>query len=284
MSESARPRAAVVGAVNTDLVVRCDALPRPGETVLAGDVERLPGGKGGNQAAALATLGVHTTVVSCVGRDELGEWLLATLEATGADTSLVQRSARPTGTAFITVDAAGENEIVVSRGANADLDLAHVDLDPFNLVLAQMEVPTDVVDELARRTSTLVLNVAPARPVAAATLRRCAVVIANEIEAQALELRELAHCVVTRGSRGAVHYSFGEVVAEVVAPVVDAIDTVGAGDVFCAAYASRYLTHDSPEDSLRFAVTAGALATLARGAQGSLPTTEEVEQWLARAS
>jgi ribokinase len=284
MSDSARPRAAVVGAMNTDLVVRCEALPRPGETVLAGDVERLPGGKGGNQAAALARLGVDTSMVSCVGRDDLGEWLLARLSGLGADISLVQRSSRPTGTAFISVDSTGENQIVVSRGANADLDLAHVDLDPFDVVLAQMEVDAEIVDELARRTSSLVLNVAPARRVAPTTLLRCAVVIANELEAQSLELRELAHCIVTRGSHGAVHYCFGDVVAEAPPPVVDVIDTVGAGDVFCAAYASRYLAQDPPEAALRFAVTAGALATIALGAQGSLPTTKEVQQCLARAS
>jgi ribokinase len=270
--------------MNTDLVVLCETLPRPGETVLCGDVERLPGGKGGNQAAALARLGVETSMVSCVGRDDMGEWLLATLAGQGADVSLVQRSTRPTGTAFISVDSAGENQIVVSRGANADLDLAHVDLDPFDVVLAQMEVDAEIVDELARRTSSLVLNVAPARRVAPTTLLRCAVVIANELEAQSLELRELAHCIVTRGSRGAVHYSFGEVVAEASPPVVDVIDTVGAGDVFCAAYASRYLAQDAPDAALRFAVTAGALATVALGAQGSLPTTKEVQQCLARAS
>ena len=284
MSGSAHPRAAVVGSMNTDLVVRCARLPRPGETVLGGDVQRMAGGKGGNQAAALARLGVATTVISCVGRDENGQWLTSTLADLGADTSLVQHSQRPTGTAFITVDDDGENEIVVSPGANADLDLAHVDLDPFDLVLAQMEVPADIVDELARRTSSLVLNVAPARRVAVATLVRCAVVIANELESEHLVLGELAHCVVTRGARGAVHYSFGEVVAEAPAPVVEAVDTVGAGDVFCAAYASRYLAHDDPASALRFAVTAGAMATLAPGAQGSLPTTTEVHQWLEHAS
>ncbi len=284
MSDSAPPRAAVVGSMNTDLVVRCAQLPRPGETVLGGDVVRMAGGKGANQAAALARLGVATSMVACVGRDELGEWLTANLGETGADTSLIQHSQRPTGTAFITVDDAGENEIVVSLGANADLDLAHVDLDPFDVVLAQMEVSPEIVDELARRTSSLVLNVAPARRVSPATLLRCAVVIANELEAEHLVLGELAHCVVTRGSRGAVHYCFGDVVADVVAPSVDALDTVGAGDVFCAAYAARYLAHDDPTAALRFAATAGALATLAPGAQGSLPTTEEVHEWLARAS
>jgi ribokinase len=284
MSESARSRAAVVGSMNTDLVVRCARLPRPGETVIGEDVVRMAGGKGGNQAAALARLAVSTSMVACVGRDELGEWLTTTLEDFGTDTSLLQHSQRPTGTAFITVDDAGENVIVVSPGANADLDLAHVDLDPFDVVLAQMEVSADIVDELARRTSSLILNVAPARHVSPATLLRCAVVIANELEAEHLVLGELAHCVVTRGARGAVHYSFGEIIADVPAPPVDALDTVGAGDVFCAAYASRYLAHDDPASALRFAVTAGAMATLSHGAQGSLPTTEEVQLWLDRAS
>ena len=284
MNAPARPRAAVVGSMNTDLVVRCAQLPRPGETVLGDDVVRMAGGKGANQAAALARLGVSTSMVSCVGRDELGQWLTSTLEDFGADTSLIQHSSRPTGTAFITVDGDGENEIVVSPGANADLDLAHVDLDPFDVVLAQMEVSADIIDELARRTSSLVLNVAPARRVSPATLLRCAVVIANELESEHLVLGELAHCVVTRGARGAVHYSFGEVVADVPAPPVDSLDTVGAGDVFCAAYASRYLVHDEPTSALRFAVTAGAMATLALGAQGSLPTTAQVQQWLDRAS
>ncbi len=284
MSESARPRAAVVGSMNTDLIVRCQHLPQPGETVLGADVVRLAGGKGGNQAAALARLGVLTSMVGCVGRDELGEWLAAQLAALGVDTLMIQRSDRPSGTAFITIDARGENEIVVAPGANVDLRLSDVDLDPFDVVLAQMEVAPEIIDELAQRTPSLILNVAPARAVPSATLARCEVVIANDLEAASLELGELGHCVVTRGARGAVHYRFGEVVAEVSAPTVDVVDTVGAGDVFCAAYASRYLRGEDPAAALRFAVTAGALATTAHGARGSLPTTEEVERWLVRAS
>jgi len=282
VSETARPRVAVVGTMNTDLVVRCARLPRPGETVLGDDAVRLPGGKGANQAAALARLGVSTSMVACVGRDELGEWMEGSLAGHGVDVSLLQHSPRPSGTAFISVDAEGENQIVVTPGANADLDIAEVDFDTFDVVMAQMEVSSAVIEELARRTSSLVLNAAPARPVAPTTLARCAVVIVNELESLDLELRDLAHCVVTMGSRGAVHYAFGEVVAEVRAPLVDAVDSVGAGDVFCAAYTSRYVLEEEPAAALRFAVTAGALATLSRGAQGSLPTTEEVQQWLDR--
>ena len=284
MSPTPRHRVAVVGSANTDLVVRCDRLPCPGETVLGGEVERLPGGKGANQAVALALFAVDSYIVACLGRDDEGNRLLKTLISRGVDVSLVQRSSRASGMAFITVDGHGENEIVVSRGANQDLDLTAVDIEGFDVVLAQMEVSSDLVEELASRSSTLILNVAPWRPVTETTLSRCVVVIANELEAQSLDLARLAHCVVTRGSRGAVHYSFARVVAEVPAPHVDVVDSVGAGDVFCAAYAARYLQHDSPEEVLRFAVTAASLATRARGAQGSLPTTEEVQTWLARAS
>jgi len=284
VNQSARPRAAVVGSMNSDLVVRCLQLPRPGETVVGDDVVRLPGGKGGNQAAALARLGVATSIVACLGRDDLGERLLDSLAAHGADTLMIQRSDRATGTAFITIDAVGENQIVVAPGANAELTLADVDFDPFDVVLAQMEVAPEIIDELARRTSSLVLNVAPARAVAPSTLSRCAVVIANELESRTLELGDLAHCVVTRGRGGAVHYSFGEVITEVPAPEVDVVDSVGAGDVFCAAYTSRYALHDDAASALRFAVTAGALATMALGAQGSLPTTQEVLSWLDHAS
>ncbi len=284
MSDGARPRAAVVGAVNTDLVVRCATLPRPGETVLGSDLERLAGGKGANQAAALARLGVDTSLVACVGADEWGDAALAALASHGVDTSGVRRGTRATGTALITVDAAGENVIVVSRGANAELDLARAAVEAFDVVLAQLEVAPEVVRALAQRTNSLVLNVAPACAVDPATLRRCAVVIANELEAERLDLRALAHCVVTHGSRGATHYAWGDVVATATPPAVDVVDTVGAGDVFCAAYASRYLTRDEPAAALRFAVTAGALATRAIGAQGALPTYEEVRQWLAPAS
>lgn len=284
MSGPARPRAVVVGSMNTDLIVRCAQLPRPGETVLGGDVVRVAGGKGGNQAAALARLGVPTSMVACVGRDELGGWLTAQLAAQGVDTSMMQRSARPSGTAFITIDATGENEIVVAPGANADLVLDDVDLGAFDVVLAQMEVASEIIDALAQRTSSLILNVAPSRVVAASTLARCAVVIANELEARSLGIHELRHCVVTRGRGGAVHYRFGEVVAESSAPVMDVVDTVGAGDVFCAAYAARFVEGEEPDAALHFAVIAGALATTARGARGRLPTTEEVEQWRARAS
>lgn len=279
-----RPRLGVVGSANVDLVVRCAALPRPGETVLGGDLARLPGGKGANQAAAAAVLGADVALVACLGADEAGDWLAHGLARHGVDLSLVQRSARPTGTALITVAGDGENQIVVSPGANRDLDLVGLDLRGFDVVLAQLEVEPAVVAEVARLARALVLNAAPAVDVEPDVLARCAVVIANESEAESLDLASLGHCVVTLGARGAVRLERGREVARAVPPAVDPLDTVGAGDVFCAAYAVQFARGAAAHDALAFAVVAGALATRAEGAQGALPTSTEVERWLADAS
>lgn len=278
-----RWRVGVIGSANVDEVVRCVALPRPGETILASDPQRLAGGKAANQAAALSRLGLATTLIARVGNDPSGEWLVNVLSQVGVDTSQIQRDQAPTGTAYITVDEAGENIIVVARGANAHLDVSAVDFSAYDVVLAQMEVDAAVVDMVAEAAPRLVLNVAPARVVPEETLGRCAVVIANELEAAYLDVHSLAHCVVTLGAGGAVHYAFGREVARATPPPVTVVDTVGAGDAFCAAYAAQYVQGVDLETALRFAVTAGALATRALGAQGALPTTEEVESWLARA-
>lgn len=275
-----RPRLGVVGSANVDFVVRCEHLPRPGETVLGGDVTRLPGGKGANQAVAASRLGADVSFIGAVGRDEAGDWLLEGLGAHGVDVSRVSRSARPTGVAMITVAEGGQNQIVVAAGANRDLDLSAVDLESFEVVLCQLEVDGEVVAETARRAARLVLNVAPAVAVDPAALRAAEVVIANETEAEALDLRELRHCVVTLGARGAVRLERGWEVARALPPPVEPVDTVGAGDVFSAAYALQCALGADADEALRYAVVAGSLATQSRGAQGALPTDEEVRQWL----
>ncbi|MGH9020564.1 MAG: PfkB family carbohydrate kinase [Acidimicrobiales bacterium] len=275
------PRVGVVGSANVDLVVRVGALPRPGETVLGGDVERLAGGKGANQAAAAARLGAHSSLIACVGDDDAGEWLVAGLVAQGVDVSRVARRERPTGVALITVDAFGENQIVVAPGANAQLSLAGVDLSGFDVVLASLESGPGVAADAVRSGSRVVLNAAPAMTVDPFVLGGCLAVVVNEVEAEALGVSSLAHCVVTLGARGAVRLDHGREVVRASAPALDAVDTVGAGDAFCAAYAVSLARGDAPALALAFATCAGALATRARGAQGSLPTSEEVVACLA---
>jgi ribokinase len=273
-----RPRLGVVGSCNVDLVVATAALPRPGETVLGADVERLPGGKGANQAAAAATLGADVTLLACVGADDEGDWLVAGLRARGVDVSRVSRSPRPSGAAFITVAVDGENQIVVSPGANRELDLADAPLEGFDVVLASMEVDPSVIGQAATRARRLVLNAAPAGDVDAHTLRACAAVIVNEVESARLDVASLARCVVTLGADGAVHLARGSEVARSRPPVVEVVDTVGAGDVFCAAYGVALAEGMADQAALDFAVAAGALATRARGAQGALPTRAQVEE------
>jgi ribokinase len=277
----APPRVGVVGSCNVDLVVRVATLPRPGETVLGGDVERLPGGKGANQATAAARLGADAVLLGAVGADEDGDWLVEGLAERGVDVSKVARVPRPTGVALIAVAPSGENQIVVAPGANLELDLSAVDLGAYDVVLASAEVAAAALAAAAGSGARLVLNASPAAGVAPEVLSACEVVVVNEVEAAAVDAGALRHCVVTRGAAGAVLLDRGYEVARAPAPRVAAVDTVGAGDVFCAAYAVRLAGGDTPAAALAFAATAGALATLAAGAQGSQPTTEEVERWLA---
>jgi ribokinase len=274
----------VVGCANVDLTVRCQSLPRPGETVVGSDLVRSAGGKGANQAVAAARLGARTTLFACLGEDDSGRYLAEGLRASGIDTSEIQWSQRATGTALIAVDAAGENIIVVSPGANDELAVDALDLSRFDLVLAQLELPEQVALAISHRSERFVLNAAPARDVPDELWARCEVVIMNEAEASAADLRKIAQCVVTLGDRGARLLHNGSVVGSVRPPAVTPIDTVGAGDAFCAAFAFRLANGDSPIEAMEYAVVAGAIATQSPGAQAGLPTDMEVRQWLDRAS
>lgn len=146
---SALPALAVVGSANVDITAMTEHLPRAGETVGPGRLRRDPGGKGANQAVAAARLGARTRMIGAVGDDEDGTWMLATLQAAGVDVAHVRRAADHTGTALITVDAEGENQIVVCPGANRLVTTDGVEFGPDEVVLAQVEIPVEVVAGLA---------------------------------------------------------------------------------------------------------------------------------------
>jgi ribokinase len=277
------PRVAVVGTANVDITVRCSRLPAPGETVVGDAARESIGGKGANQASAAARLGAKSTLIASVGRDRHGEQLRQELRRAGVDTRYVATSAEATGLAMIAVDARGDNQIVVASGANSSLKIADAPIEEFDIVLAQLELPF-VLDEVARRARRLVLNASPFRQVDEATLDRCDVVVLNEHEAAALPVSRIACCVVTMGRRGALLLDHGVEIDAVSAPHVEVVDTVGAGDVVCAALAVRLVRGDDLGRALRYAVTAGSLATRSSGAQGALPTHEDVLEWLERAS
>jgi ribokinase len=280
------PSITVVGSVNLDLVAFCERLPRPGETLTDAELERVPGGKGANQAVAAAKLGADVRFIGCVGDDEHGRLALAGLEEAGVDLGGVKVVAgEPTGLALIVVGGDGNNQIVVVPGANRLLRRGEFDLDAPDAVVCQLEIPLETVGWAAERTARMFcLNAAPARSVPAATLERCDLIVANSFELDALGSSPLGGLfALTLGEEGALLLEGGEEVARAAPPSVRAVDGTAAGDAFCACLVVSLLEGRSHEEALRRACAAGAIAASRPGAQPSLPTAAEIDDILAAA-
>lgn len=276
---SGRPDIAVVGSLNVDLTLRCDRLPNPGETVTGWDFTQGPGGKGANQALAAARLGAGVRMVGRTGADAYAEVALRNLRAAGVDLSLVTEAGSPTGIAMILVDDTGENQIAVNPGANALLDLDGIDIGDADAVICQLEIPSDTVVQAARATRGLFcLNAAPALPVPPEALARADVIIVNETEHAALPPTG-ALIALTLGAAGAVLLKNGEEIARAAAPAVTAVDTVGAGDTFVAAFVVGLVEGRRPGDALRRACVAATLTVTREGAQTAMPTAAQVDDW-----
>jgi ribokinase len=262
----------VVGSVNLDLVGRVERLPRPGETVTDAVFRRVKGGKGANQAVACARLGADVTLVCSIGDDLFADEALPQEERL----QLAKTSTDvPTGVALILVDAAGENQIAVAPGANAEL--RSVELGPSDGVLTQLEIPDDAVRSAwEQATGFFCLNAAPARPIDIDP----DLTVVNRYELEVLRRRD-GLIAVTLGAEGAILLEGGEEVARAEPPPVDAVDGTGAGDAFTACLLVSLLEGRDREDSLRRACAAGALAASRFGAQPSLPTAAEVDAILA---
>ncbi|MFO1310904.1 MAG: ribokinase [Burkholderiales bacterium] len=301
---SARHRIVVVGSSNMDLVVRAPRLPRPGETIAGDDFRTVPGGKGANQAVAAARLGGEVSFVSAVGGDPFGATLRAGLLADGIDAAHVQtHDGTPTGVASITVGEDGANAIVVVPGANARLTPACIDacsslIADAAMLLCQLEVPLDTVEraiEVASRSGTpVLLNPAPARPLADELLRKVDYLVPNEGEATALcgvevagpdEARDAArllrrrgprHVIVTLGARG-VWLESDEHSVHLHAPAVRAVDTTAAGDTFIGGFAAAFAAGRGLLDAIAFGQRAAALGVTRPGAQASIPYRREVD-------
>ena len=278
----AGPRITVVGSANLDLVAFTERLPRPGETLTATDFERVPGGKGANQAVAAARLGADVRFVGCVGDDEHGRLALAGLEDAGVDLSALRHADEPTGIAMIVVDGAAENQIVVVPGANARLHPDDVATDGADGVLVQLEIPLEAVSRAAEADAFVCLNAAPARAVPDEVLARCDLIVANSLELDALGSTPLGPLfAVTLGAQGALLLEGGEEVARAMPPAVTAVDGTAAGDAFCACLVVSLLEGRDRDEALRRACAAGAIAASRPGAQPSLPTRDEVDAILA---
>lgn len=274
-----RPAIAVVGSLNVDLTLRCDRLPHPGETVTGRDFTQRPGGKGANQALAAARLGADVRMIGRTGTDAYAEVAVRNLRAAGVDLTLVTQAAGPTGIAMILVDDAGENQIALHPGANALLDLDGVELGDGDAVICQLEIPARAVAQAARATRGLFcLNAAPALPVPPDVLARADLVIVNETEHAALPPTS-ALVALTLGAHGAVLLQGGEQLAHAKAPAVTAVDTVGAGDTFVAAFVVGLVEGRQPGAALHRACLAAARAVTGEGAQAAMPTAAQVDEW-----
>ena len=265
----------MVGSANIDLVARCDRLPRPGETVTDAEFQRVPGGKGANQAVAAARLGAEVAFVGRIGRDDL---VLRSLEREEVDVRGVTRDDGESGVALILVDSSGENVIVVAPGANRRLAPEDVQVGDGDAVICQLEIPIEAVAAAAAQAAFFCLNAAPARDLAGLD-RKPELLVVNRYEYERVEAGG-SLVALTLGAEGAVLLERGREVARARPPAVTAVDGTAAGDAFCAALVVSLLEGYEREAALARACAAGALAASRAGAQPSLPTAAEVDALL----
>lgn len=298
-----RKKIVVVGSCNTDMVIKADRLPIPGETILGGTFFMNPGGKGANQAVAAARMGGKVTLISKTGNDVFGKQSVMLYNAEDINTDYIFSDPNnPSGVALITVDSFGENCIVVASGANAslcpaDIDKATAEIESSDMVLMQLEIPLDTVEYVAEMANKkgikVILNPAPARALSDKLLKYLYIIIPNKSEAEILSgikvtdrdsARQAADIisakgvdivVITLGSLGALikehnEYHFVEAVK------VNAVDTTAAGDVFCGSVCVGLSEGKSILESVQMAAKASAITVTRMGAQSSIPVRSEL--------
>ncbi len=299
----------IFGSLNMDMSLHVERLPRAGETVLSSEMSVSAGGKGANQAFAAARLGEKTAMVGVVGDDDFGRTLTDNLRRNGAMTSGVAKSTKPTGTAVVTRDSQGENQIIVASGANLDAKAEQVPdaiLIEGNYLLLQMELPvseTVAILERAKEAGVItVLNLAPAIMIPQKAIECLDYLIVNSIEAtqiaeklgigaglsaenlaQALSQVGKLTCIVTGGIEGSIAVTQKGKIINVEASRVegdDLVDTTGAGDCYCGTLVACLHAGKSLEESMRFASAAASLSVRAEGAQESYPYLNDIEELL----
>ncbi|MGO9079764.1 MAG: ribokinase [Streptosporangiaceae bacterium] len=290
-----RAAVAVVGSCNMDFAVFADRLPAAGETVTGRSLLTAPGGKGANQAIAAARAGGQVRMIGAVGDDAAGAQVRACLDRAGADVTALRTVPEPTGSAHITVDAAGTNSIVVIPGANASVtELTAADravIAASDVLLLQLELPVAVVTASAAAAGgpagpLVVLTPAPARPLPRQLLDLVGLLVANEHEARQLAgggdalaalLALVPAAVITLGAAGCRYGRRDGTRISVPAPAVAAVDTTAAGDTFTGALAVALAEGRPAAAALRWATSAAALCVQQPGAAGSMPGRAEID-------
>jgi ribokinase len=301
----------VVGSVNIDLVATAQKIPAVGETVIGTDFQIYPGGKGANQAVAIARLGYPVHMLGCLGSDDFGLQLRNRMAQAGVCMSNVVTVDGPSGTAVIEVSSKGENSIVVAPGANHKLTPRHLEANislfrQASLVLAQLEIPIETIQCLSsicrRERISLILDPAPACELTQDVFRSVAWFTPNESEAafytrggkgssepwhsrkvsDALIGQGCSGVVLKLGSKGAYLTSKGEDGTMLPAFDVTPIDSTAAGDAFNGAFAVGLICGKTPRSSAEFACAAAAISVTRKGAQPSMPSMAEVNAFVAQ--
>lgn len=299
----------VVGSANLDLVAVAERIPAVGETVIGTDFQIHPGGKGANQAVAVARLGYPVRILGRLGRDSFGTQLRTHLESAGVDIAGLVETDGASGVAVIVVSSKGENSIVVAPGANAKVTPRDISdhlsvIREAGMVLTQLEIPLETVEYLAsvcaRENVPLILDPAPANQLSAAVFQHVEWFTPNESEAAfytserngksgSAPTAEIAEALLNKGCRGVVLkqgsrgvYLVGQGIrgASIPAFAVTAVDTTAAGDAFNGAFAVALMQGKSPHASASFAAAVAAVSVTRTGAQPSMPTMTEVESFL----
>ena len=296
-------RIIVIGSSNTDMVIKTEKLPTPGETILGGKFLMNPGGKGANQAVAASRLGGKITFITKRGNDLFGNQAVGLLMREGVDTQYIVKDPElPSGVALITVDSTGENSIVVAPGSNGNLlkeDIPSVifDTGKFEILLLQLEIPIETVEYSAVTASEhgikVILNPAPARKLSDNLLKHTWLITPNETEAEtitgviitdipsaerAAELiqeRGVKNVIITLGEAGA--YIKSENYTGLIPGIkVKPVDTTAAGDVFNGALAVAISEGSDLKDAVIFANKAASISVTRMGAQASAPYRNEI--------
>ncbi len=288
-----------------DLFIETERFAAPGETLFGKNFRRAPGGKGANQAYAIARMGMPSAIIGAVGQDLFGDEMIANVNSVGVNTSgVVRRHDVASGTAVITLDASGQNIIIVANGANFTLSAADIQgqeklVASSKAVITQLETSLGSVQatlEMARHHKALtILNPAPFSMVPDSLLSLCDWLIPNEVEAtrlsgievktpsDAAEAVRIIHrrcgckntCMTLGGS--GVWLDTADFAMLIPSYKVAAVDTVGAGDVFIGAFVTRLVEGANPAEAAKFGCAAAAISVTRRGAQSSIPTRSEVE-------
>ncbi len=295
----------VIGSLNMDLVVNVDTMPKPGQTIIGSNFKEVPGGKGANQAVAMARLNGNVSMIGKVGEDGFGQTLINSLKNDKVDTTYIQTSKGATGVALITVDKNAQNSIVVSPGANFEVKEDDIDnnieaIKNSDIVVLQLETPLNTIKYALNKAKELnkytILNPAPAVKLDDEIIKNVDLLTPNETEleiisgvsieteediqkaAQIMIEKGVKELIVTLGSKGSLYINKEKSMFKK-AYKVEAVDTTAAGDSYTGSLAVALSQDKNIEDAMDFASKVGALSVLKEGAQSSLPTLEDVKNF-----